>query len=94
MLFFVIVLSPAFFEELAFRGLLQSRLGLLLGAAQGAVVGGAVFGLAHGITYGLPFQWGLGVYLSFLRIRSDSLVPGMLCHGVYNGVIVMMLSSG
>lgn len=94
LLLFVVSLSPGIFEELAFRGLLQARLATLLGTGQGAVVGGAAFALAHGITLGLPFHWGLGVYLSYLRVRSDSLVPGMLCHALYNGILVVVLSSG
>lgn len=91
MLLVVISLCPGVFEELAFRGLLQGRLSVLMGPLQGALVGGAAFALAHGITMGLPFHAGLGIYLSFLRTRSGSLLPGMAAHMLYNAGIVIAL---
>ena len=92
MAFFVIAFCPAVFEELAFRGLLHARLVALAGIRQGILITGATFALAHGITLGLPFHMGLGVYLSWLRHRSDSLVPGMLVHFVYNGTLLAVMA--
>lgn len=91
-LLFVISFCPGFFEELAFRGLLQARLAVLMGPWQGAFASGVVFALAHGVTAGLPFHAALGVWLAWLRLRSGSLVPGMVAHALYNGVIVVALS--
>jgi membrane protease YdiL (CAAX protease family) len=93
MMLFVISLCPGVFEELAFRGLLQGRVMLLMGRMTTLLVVGAAFGVAHGITIGLPFHIGLGIWLAFLRDRSGSLLPGMIAHMIYNAAIVVALSS-
>jgi membrane protease YdiL (CAAX protease family) len=86
---FVLAILPGVFEEIAFRGLIQGRLSRLLGVGAGIVVSGAAFGLAHGVTLALPLHVGLGFYLGWLRVRSQSLLPGMVLHIVYNGVWVL-----
>jgi membrane protease YdiL (CAAX protease family) len=93
LLLFVMSLCPGIFEELAFRGLLQGRLYVLMGRIQTILVVGVAFGLAHGITAGLPFHIGGGIWLAFLRDRSGSLLPGMVAHMLYNTIIVVVLSS-
>lgn len=87
---FVVALCPALFEELAFRGAIQGRFLALLGPQQGLLATGAAFGLCHGVTAALPFHIGLGVWFGWLRERSDSLLPGMLAHALYNGTIVLL----
>lgn len=80
-------------EELLFRG-------VLLSALQRWHVGGAVvissltFGLVH--LPGLQFQWYalpdlvlLGCVLAWLRLRSGSIWPAILAHGVNNLLAVM-----
>lgn len=89
MALFVVALCPGIFEELAFRGIVQPRLALHFGRVQGALMGGTAFALAHGITAGLPFHVAIGLWLSFLKDRSGSLLPGMLAHALYNGIIVV-----
>ena len=86
---FTIGVCPAVFEELAFRGIVQGRLTALLGRGTGICVTGTAFGLAHGVTAGLPFHIGLGIYLCWLRDRSDSLLPGMVTHFLYNAILVV-----
>lgn len=91
MALFVISLCPGIFEELAFRGVIQPRLALHFGRTAGALMGGAAFALGHGVTLGFPFHVGIGLWLSFLKDRSGSLLPGMLAHALYNGIIVCAL---
>ncbi len=88
MALFVISLCPGIFEELAFRGIIQPRLTLHFGRTVGALAGGAAFALGHGVTLGFPFHVTIGLWLSFLKDRSGSLLPGMLAHALYNGIIV------
>ena len=91
MTLFVMAFCPAVFEELAFRGLIHARFTALLGLRMGILCTGVAFALAHGVTIGFPFHVGLGIYFSFIRYRSDSLLPGMILHFIYNGVLVVML---
>ncbi|MEO6709552.1 MAG: type II CAAX endopeptidase family protein, partial [Planctomycetota bacterium] len=89
MTLFVVALCPGIFEELAFRGLIQGRLGALFGSTTAIVITGIAFGWAHGITAGFPIHLGLGLYLCWLRARSASLIPGMLLHACYNATMVL-----
>jgi len=89
MALFVIALCPGIFEELAFRGLVQGRLGALFGAKSALLITGAAFAWAHGVTMGFPIHLGLGLYLCWLRARSGSLIPGMFLHAFYNATIVL-----
>lgn len=86
---FCIGVCPAIFEELAFRGLMHGRMQAIFGKNQGLLIAATAFAVAHGLQPGLPFQAALGVYLGFLRDRSDSLLPGMLVHFTYNTIIVI-----
>jgi uncharacterized protein len=78
-------------EELLFRGLGFSLL-LRFGRWHAILVTSVVFALAHGLVRGfLPlFVFGLGMAL--LRDRTKSIVPGMVVHGAFN-VIGMVLSA-
>lgn len=84
----VIAVSPAVLEEVIFRGLLQGRLLALLGLRNGMVATAAAFALCHGQPLVLPIHVGIGLYLGWLRLRSQSLWPCMLAHFAYNGSLV------
>lgn len=90
MVIFVVGVVPGIFEEIAFRGLVQGRLSVLFGTRQGLLLAGIAFALAHGVTAALPIHAGLGVYLCWLRLRSSSLLPGMLLHFAYNTTLVVV----
>lgn len=91
MTLFVIAFCPAVFEELAFRGLLQGRMTALFGNWMGIFITAVTFALAHGLSIVTLFHLGIGVYLGWLRWRTDSLLPGMLLHFTYNGTIVVAM---
>jgi membrane protease YdiL (CAAX protease family) len=73
-----------FAEELFFRGLGVRAL-LPLGGAAAIAVTALAFGLGHGILVALPVLVPFGLALAWVRLRSDSVWPGMLAHGLYNG---------
>jgi len=81
-----------FTEELFFRGLGIRALGFL-GATAAVVITALVFGLSHGIPGALPPLILFGLALGWVRLRSDSIWPGVLAHGTYNalGVLVIYL---
>jgi membrane protease YdiL (CAAX protease family) len=87
---FVVALCPAVFEEIAFRGVVQGRLIALLGTRSGVIVAAMAFALAHGLGVVTPLHFLLGAYLGSLRLRSGSLIPGMLFHALYNGTLVLL----
>jgi membrane protease YdiL (CAAX protease family) len=72
-------------EELTFRGLGQTLL-RFLGRWPAIVVVGVAFGLAHGLVDALLVLVPFGIALAWLRDRTNSVVPGMVVHGVFNGL--------
>jgi membrane protease YdiL (CAAX protease family) len=79
-------------EELTFRGLgftLLSSLG-----PDTALFGTAVFfGLYHGFVLALPVFVIVGLALGWLRRRTDSVYPGMVMHGAFNAVALILAVS-
>jgi CAAX protease family protein len=76
-------------EELTFRGLgfsLLSRFGPLT-----ALIGTAVlFGVVHGYLVALPIFVIFGLALGWLRMRTGSVYPGMVMHGLVNGGVTIL----
>jgi uncharacterized protein len=72
-------------EELTFRGL-----GFTLLARYGQVVAilgiGLTFALWHGLLDAFPVLFVFGAGLAYLRSRTGSIYPGMILHGLFNGV--------
>jgi membrane protease YdiL (CAAX protease family) len=72
-------------EELTFRGLGQSLLAFL-GRWPSLVAVGVSFGLAHGLVEALLVLVPFGIALAWIRDRTDSVYPGMIVHGLFNGI--------
>jgi membrane protease YdiL (CAAX protease family) len=79
-----------FTEELFFRGL-GIRALRFLGGMTAVVITGAVFGLSHGILGALPPLVLFGIALGWVRLRSDSIWPGVFAHAFYNGLGVLII---
>jgi membrane protease YdiL (CAAX protease family) len=76
-------------EELTFRGLGQSLLAFL-GRWQSIILVGLAFGLTHGLLEGLLVLVPFGVALAWLRDRTNSVYPGIIVHGLFNGVALAL----
>lgn len=79
-----------FTEELFFRGLGIRALGFIGGIAA-VVVTGLAFGLSHGIPGALPPLVLFGIALGWVRLRSDSVWPGVIAHGFYNATGILIV---
>ncbi|MGE3314441.1 MAG: ABC transporter permease subunit/CPBP intramembrane protease, partial [Planctomycetaceae bacterium] len=85
----VFAAAPALCEELAFRGFMLSgfsqsgRIGVAVGLSS------AAFGLMHMIPQQVFNAALLGVVLGMLAVRSNSLLPCILFHFLYNGLEVV-----
>lgn len=82
-------LLPAAFEEIFYRGLLQTRAQEITGSKWGAIGGSAaLFAMAH-LYQGpqaLPWILAFGLVFSFLRSRGCPLWPLVAAHTIYNAV--------
>jgi len=78
-----------FAEELFYRGLGIRALRFLGGGV--AVLGTALaFAFGHAVLEALPPLVFFGLALGWVRLRSDSVWPGVLAHGFYNGLAVLL----
>lgn len=79
-------LLPGVFEELMYRGYIQTRLLERWHPAAAILVTSALFAAAHGsIGYAL-FVFPAGVWLGYVAWRSSSILPCMLCHAAVNAI--------
>ena len=91
LVFLTAAVAAPIVEETMFRGLLYSALRARFGIAVGACLSAAVFAAVHPTLPGgfLPI-WCLGVALALVYERRGSLLPGIVLHGIHNGLIMMM----
>ena len=89
----VIAVVAPIVEELTFRGLGYSLL-IRFGRWTAIVLVGVAFGLAHGLVQAFPFLAAFGAGLAYLRGRVDSVYPGMVVHGLFNAVALVVAVSG
>ncbi len=88
-MFFVLItvaITPALCEELMFRGLIQRNFSLAYGSKKGFIIAGTIFAFYHLNPFWLiPLIW-LGIYFSFLRYRSQTLILPIIAHLINNSV--------
>lgn len=89
----LIAALPAVCEEIAFRGLVQAGLLKRFPPAVAIILTSVAFGLAHYSVFRFLPTAILGVLLGWVRWRSRSLFPGMLIHGLNNGLAVLALAT-
>ena len=77
-----------FAEELFFRGLGVRAL-TFLGSVVAILGTALVFGLGHGILVALPIFVAFGAALAWVRLRSDSVWPGVVAHGLFNALALI-----
>jgi membrane protease YdiL (CAAX protease family) len=81
---------PAVWEEVAFRGLIQVRLGAAVRQREAIVLTAVLFAIIHCSALSGVYLFALGIVLGVIRARSGSLLPGMLLHFTHNLVIVLL----
>jgi ABC-2 type transport system permease protein/sodium transport system permease protein len=84
---------PATFEELCFRGFLFGALRTRLSGAWTVVASALVFGIFHEILFPgrlLPSTF-LGLVLGWVRLRTGSIVPGILLHALHNSLLLSII---
>ena len=84
-----VCIEPAIIEELAFRGIILTGLQRVLSNRDAALVSSLMFMVLHLAVPSFPHLFLIGLALSYLRIRSGSLYPGMLMHFLHNFLIVV-----
>jgi membrane protease YdiL (CAAX protease family) len=83
-------LAPAVFEEIAFRGVMFDRLRRVLGEREGWLVQAAFFSILHLSPVIFPTHFAMGLIFGWLRMRTGSLLPGMILHAAWNAVNIIL----
>jgi uncharacterized protein len=83
-------ISPAIFEEVAFRGFMFTNL-QVLSSPQGAVyISAILFGIMHLSFISLLWLIPLGIVFAMLRLKYNTLWYGIIGHFVYNFTITLI----
>jgi len=78
-----------FVEETTYRGLGYSLLERF-GRWPAILLVGLLFGLSHGLLVSLPIIVLFGCVLAWIRSRTDSVFPGMVLHGSFNLIALVV----
>jgi sodium transport system permease protein len=89
----LLAVSPAICEELFFRGALLSGLRRDLGVVRCLAWEAVIFGAAHGSIYRFVPTAILGMVLTAIVLRTGSLLPAILLHAAYNGLLIVGVES-
>ncbi len=89
-----ISLFPAVSEEILFRGLALTGLRRRFGARWAVVGSGALFALAHVNPWQVIPLLLIGIFISFIVHRTDSLYVGIVAHGTNNLLSLAALNLG
>ncbi|MEE2711871.1 MAG: type II CAAX endopeptidase family protein [Planctomycetota bacterium] len=92
--FALISVAPAMIEEIAFRGIIQSRLEFVMRPRDALIVQAAMFSVLHmlPLVYISHFIMGLG--FGVLRQKTGSIWPGVLVHMAWNAWVLVMEMAG
>jgi len=87
--FVLVSVCPAFFEEIAFRGVIQSRLQTVMNARDAIIVQAAMFSVLHMAPLIFVSHFIMGLGFGILRHKTGSLWPAILAHMVWNAGVLM-----
>jgi membrane protease YdiL (CAAX protease family) len=87
--FVVIAVFAPVVEELMYRSVGLALVGAAMSTAAAVGVTAVAFGLAHGLFVALPVLTLFGAILGWLRIRTNSVVPCIVLHGIFNGAALI-----
>ena len=87
--FSVAILTP-FAEELLFRGFILGMLLKRYSNTQSIVISSLIFAIAHE-PIAMVLAFGGGLLYGWLRVRTGSILPGMIAHAIWNGFITAVV---
>jgi membrane protease YdiL (CAAX protease family) len=81
-------------EEVVFRGgIMRPLLKKGLNPWAAIIVSALIFGLAHGNPAQIPFAFAMGLFLGWLYYRTGSVMPGIVCHILNNGIAIVSIAT-
>ena len=83
-----ICVIPGIFEEIGFRGILQSQLLTAVSVKKAICISAFLFALVHFNILNLPYLFVLGVLLGWVSWKTKSVYPSILIHFLHNFVVI------
>jgi membrane protease YdiL (CAAX protease family) len=94
--YFLLALAPGIWEELAFRGLIQSKLRTAFSTTMSILLGSIFFALFHltnlltqpasQVMGGVIMAFAFGIAWGVMTVRSRSVIPAMLSHYLVDAI--------
>ncbi len=85
----IVIIAPVV-EEVFFRGALFEGLQVRYGATFAIIITAVLFGVSHGSIGASIYATVAGLLFGALRLRTDSVVPGVVLHASVNAVPVLL----
>lgn len=80
------VIAAPIAEEMFFRGVVLKQTSRV-SARFGIVFSAVMFGLMHGNPYQFVMATVIGLYFGYITVKTDSLIPSIVCHIAINGMM-------
>jgi membrane protease YdiL (CAAX protease family) len=100
--YFLLSLVPGIWEELAFRGLIQSKLREVFSSTLSVLLSAVFFGLFHfsnivtqapsQVIFGVIMAFFFGIGWGFMTVRARSVIPAMISHYLVDSTGKIFLS--
>jgi membrane protease YdiL (CAAX protease family) len=84
----IICVIPGIFEEIGFRGILQSQLMKAVSVKKAIYISAFLFALVHFNILHLPYLFLLGILLGWVNWKTKSLYPSILIHFLHNFFVI------
>lgn len=85
-----IAVFPAIFEEILFRGVMMTRFEKMFNRSISLAMVSMIFAIIHQNIHSLLWLFCMGLFLGFLRNKSESIFPGMFAHFLLNGTLILL----
>lgn len=88
-IFAVESIEPGLIEEVAFRGILQTKLTEILSAREALIIQAALFSVLHLSPAIFVSHFVMGLLLGWVRLRTGHLYFGMVLHMAWNATVIL-----
>lgn len=86
------IISPIY-EEIFYRGFLYRFFSSRYGVLSGMMISSIIFTVVHIPTFNtLPVNFVSGLIFSWVYQKTESVIPGIIIHGTFNGIAVILTS--
>lgn len=88
-IFALISVEPGIVEEIAFRGIIQTKLAEILSTREALLLQAALFSVLHLSPAIFVSHFVMGLLLGWVRLRSRHIYYGMILHAAWNAICVL-----